>query len=135
MRSRKTSTSRHMRALAGLTIAVAACASHAADWIVSGNDGKYQRVEGRDTYPDNPPPDTLTLLDASHFPPQVKVQVDVENGIQGPPQAVAITPDARLLPMPSSALAHSTMRSPARRNASESAASPTRTQARPAPLT
>ncbi|CAD6516601.1 YncE family protein [Paraburkholderia metrosideri] len=82
------------RAIAGLTIAVMACTSYGADWIVSGNDGKYQRVEGRDTYPDNPQPDTLTLLDATHFPPQVKVQVEVENGIQGPPQAVAITPDA-----------------------------------------
>lgn len=65
--------SRRVRALAGLTMAIAACTSYAADWIVSGNDGKYQRVEGRDTYPDNPAPDTLTLLDASHFPPQVKV--------------------------------------------------------------
>jgi DNA-binding beta-propeller fold protein YncE len=90
------SRSGRIRALAGLTIAVAACASHAADWIVSGNDGKYQRVEGHDTYPDNAAPDTLTLLDASHFPPQVKVQVEVENGIQGPPQAVAITPDAKV---------------------------------------
>jgi DNA-binding beta-propeller fold protein YncE len=90
------SRSARVRALAGLTMTLAACASHAADWIVSGNDGKYQRVEGRDTYPDNPAPDTLTLLDASHFPPQVKVQVEVENGIQGPPQAVAITPDAKV---------------------------------------
>ena len=84
------------QALAGLTIAVMACTSYAADWIVSGNDGKYQRVEGRDTYPASPKPDTLTLLDASRFPPQVKVQVEVENGIQGPPQAVAITPDASI---------------------------------------
>jgi hypothetical protein len=82
------------QALAGLTFALIACTSYGADWIVSGNDGKYQRVEGRDTYPDNPAPDTLTLLDASRFPPQVKVQVEVENGIQGPPQAVAVTPDA-----------------------------------------
>jgi DNA-binding beta-propeller fold protein YncE len=94
MRSLITNRTRCARAFAGLTIAVTACTSYGADWIVSGNDGKYQRVEGRDTYPDNPRPDTLTLLDASRFPPQVKVQVEVENGIQGPPQAVAITPDA-----------------------------------------
>ena len=94
MRSPIASRTRCARALAGLAIAITACTAHAADWIVSGNDGKYQRVEGRDTYPANPQPDTLTLLDASHFPPQVKVQVEVENGIQGPPQAVAITPDA-----------------------------------------
>ncbi|SAL06572.1 lactonase [Caballeronia calidae] len=96
MRISRTSRSRRVRALAGLILAGAACTSAAADWIVSGNDGKYQRVEGRDTFPDNPAPDTLTLLDASHSPPQVKVQVEVENGIQGPPQAVAITPDAQV---------------------------------------
>jgi DNA-binding beta-propeller fold protein YncE len=96
MRSPNTSRTRCARALAGLTIAVMAGTSYGADWIVSGNDGKYQRVEGRDTYPDNPQPDTLTLLDASRFPPQVKMQVEVENGIQGPPQAVAITSDASI---------------------------------------
>ncbi|BCZ82974.1 hypothetical protein PTKU64_66490 [Paraburkholderia terrae] len=96
MRSLNAKRSRCAQALAGLTIAVMACTSYGSDWIVSGNDGKYQRVEGRDTYPDNPKPDTLTLLDASRFPPQVKLQVEVENGIQGPPQAVAITPDANV---------------------------------------
>ncbi|BFG79380.1 hypothetical protein PTKU46_74130 [Paraburkholderia terrae] len=96
MRPPNAKRTRCAQALAGLTIAVMTCTSYGADWIVSGNDGKYQRVEGRDTYPDNPKPDTLTLLDASHFPPQVKLQVEVENGIQGPPQAVAITPDANV---------------------------------------
>ncbi|PAK16006.1 YncE family protein [Burkholderia ubonensis] len=85
---------RHVRLLAGLTLAAASLATHAADWIVSANDGKYQRVEGRDTYLAAPPSDTLTLLDAGVFPPKVALQVDVENGIQGPPQAVAVTPDA-----------------------------------------
>ncbi|AKM05205.1 YncE family protein [Burkholderia pyrrocinia] len=87
---------RSARLLAALTLATTAVAVHAADWIVSGNDGKYQRVVGRDTFPASPPADTLTLLDASTFPPKVALQVDVENGIQGPPQAVAITPDAKL---------------------------------------
>lgn len=87
---------RHYRALTGIAFALAACCAHASDWIVSGNDGKYQRVEGRDTYPANARPDTLTLLDASRFPPEVKAEVEVENGIQGPPQAVAVTPDAAL---------------------------------------
>ncbi|KWF30766.1 YncE family protein [Burkholderia pseudomultivorans] len=87
---------RRARVLVALALSVAAVGAHAADWIVSGNDGKYQRVEGRDTYLPSPPADTLTLLDASTFPPKVVRQVDVENGIQGPPQAVAITPDAKL---------------------------------------
>ncbi|MDS0856230.1 YncE family protein [Burkholderia pseudomultivorans] len=87
---------RRARVLVALALSAATVGAHAADWIVSGNDGKYQRVEGRDTYLPSPPADTLTLLDASTFPPKVVRQVDVENGIQGPPQAVAITPDAKL---------------------------------------
>ena len=68
----------------------------AADWVVSSNDAKYQRVQGRDTYPDNAKPDTLTVLDASVFPPKVNQTVEVENGIQGPPQAAAISADGKL---------------------------------------
>ncbi len=66
------------------------------DLIVSANDAKYQRVEGRDTYPEAAGPDTLTVLDASGFPPSVVATVEVEHSIAGPPQAVAITPDGRL---------------------------------------
>jgi DNA-binding beta-propeller fold protein YncE len=87
---------RHIRLLTGIAFTLAACCAHASDWIVSGNDGKYQRVEGHDTYPADARPDTLTLLDASQFPPKVAAEVEVENGIQGPPQAVAVTPDAAL---------------------------------------
>lgn len=75
---------------------LASHAVQAADWVVSSNDGKYQRVQGRDTYPDNPSVDTLTVLDASVFPPRVAQTVPVENGIQGPPQAAAISPNGQL---------------------------------------
>jgi DNA-binding beta-propeller fold protein YncE len=74
----------------------AAHSAFAADWVVSSNDGKYQRVQGQDTYPANPKPDTLTVLDASVFPPKVNQTVQVENAIQGPPQAAAISPDGQL---------------------------------------
>jgi hypothetical protein len=67
-----------------------------ADLIVSANDAKYVRVAGRDTYPEGTGSDTLTVLDAAHFPPDVKATVDVEHTIIGPPQAVAITPDGKL---------------------------------------
>ncbi|MGA8656026.1 MAG: hypothetical protein WB586_07730 [Chthoniobacterales bacterium] len=68
----------------------------AADLIVSANDAKYVRVLGRDTYPGGTGPDTLTVLDASRFPPEVKATVEVEHTIIGPPQAVAITPNGKL---------------------------------------
>ena len=68
----------------------------AADLIVSANYAKYVRVLGRDTYPEGTGPDTLTVLDASRFPPEIKATVDVEHTVIGPPQAVAITPDGKL---------------------------------------
>jgi len=56
------------------------------------------RVEGQATFPQPAPPDSLVVLDASRFPPVVKATVDqgIEHTVQGPPQAVAISPDGRL---------------------------------------
>ena len=70
----------------------------AADLIVSAQDGKFVRVEGQATFPQPAPPDSLVVLDASRFPPGVKATVDqgIEHTVQGPPQAVAISPDGRL---------------------------------------
>lgn len=66
------------------------------DLIVSTSDAKYVRVQGKDVFIEVPSPDKLDLIDASSFPPRIVVSVDVSAAIQGPPQAVAITPDARL---------------------------------------
>ena len=68
----------------------------AADLLVSTNDAKYQRVAGTDTFLADPPSDTLSVIDASVFPPKVVATVEVTAAIAGPPQAVAITPDGRL---------------------------------------
>ena len=91
---------RHAKQLllvAGATLlTLSAQAVSARDLIVSGNDGKYQRVKGTDTYLEHPPADTLTVLDASRFPPSIVSTTVVENGVQGPPQAVAVTPDGSL---------------------------------------
>ncbi|MBV9889528.1 MAG: PD40 domain-containing protein [Rhizobacter sp.] len=84
-------------AMASLSLVAFAPAS-AADLIVSAQDGKFVRVEGRATFPDSPPPDSLVVLDGSRFPPVVKVTIEsgIEHTVQGPPQAVAITPDGKL---------------------------------------
>lgn len=66
-------------------------------YIVSANDAKLLRAAGKDTYLENPPPDTVSVIDASRFPPRVLATVEVETSIVGPPQAVAITPDGRLV--------------------------------------
>ena len=71
--------------------------ANAADIIVSAQDGKFVRVEGRATYPEPAPSDSLVVLDASQFPPVVKGTVEgLEHTVQGPPQAVAVTPDGKL---------------------------------------
>jgi DNA-binding beta-propeller fold protein YncE len=68
-----------------------------ADIIVSAQDGKFVRVEGKATYPQPAPPDSLVVIDASRFPPVVKATLDgLEHTVQGPPQAVAVTPDGKL---------------------------------------
>jgi hypothetical protein len=69
----------------------------AADIIVSAQDGKFVRVEGRATFPQPAPPDSLVVLDASQSPPVIKgILEGIEHTVQGPPQAVAVTPDGRL---------------------------------------
>ena len=80
----------------GLTCAamLPACA---ADIIVSAQDGKFVRVDGRATFPEPAPSDSLVVLDASRFPPVVRGTVEgLEHTVQGPPQAVAVTPDGKL---------------------------------------
>src|SRR5437667_4606104 len=69
----------------------------AADIIVSAQDGKFVRVDGRATFPEPAPPDSLVVIDASQFPPKLKGTVEgMEHTVQGPPQAVAVTPDGKL---------------------------------------
>ena len=57
--------------------ALAAGTAHAADIIVSAQDGKFVRVDGVATYPEPAPRDSLVVLDASRFPPVLKATVDI----------------------------------------------------------
>jgi len=79
-----------------LTVTPASSQAIGGDLIVSANDAKYVRVVGRDTYPADTGPDTLTVIDASSNPPRVTATVPVQHTLAGPPQAVAITPNGRL---------------------------------------
>ena len=68
-----------------------------ADLIVSANDGKFVRVVGKATFPQPAAPDSLSVIDASQFPPTIKATIEgIEHTLQGPPQAVAITPNGKL---------------------------------------
>jgi DNA-binding beta-propeller fold protein YncE len=82
--------------LVGLSL-LCATSVQAADLIVSAQDGKFVRVEGKATFPQPAPSDSLVVVDTGKFPPVVTATVEgLEHTVQGPPQAVAITPDGKL---------------------------------------
>lgn len=85
---------------AGLLLCLSLAASPlapCADLIVSAQDGKFVRVDGRASFPQPAPSDSLVVIDASSFPPVIKGTVEgLEHTVQGPPQAVAVTPDGKL---------------------------------------
>jgi sugar lactone lactonase YvrE len=69
----------------------------AADLVVSAQDGKFVRVEGKATFPRPAPPDSLVVIDVAQPRPAVIATLEgLEHTVQGPPQAVAITPDGKL---------------------------------------
>ena len=93
-----------IRAALSLSIVLAAPPAMCADIIVSAQDGKFVRVDGRATFPQPAPPDSLVVIDASAFPPVIKGTVEgLEHTVQGPPQAVAVTPDGRWIAVSSMA--------------------------------
>ncbi len=68
-----------------------------ADIIVSAQDGKFVRVDGRATFPQPAPSDSLVVIDATQFPPVITGTVEgLEHTVAGPPQSVAVTPDGKL---------------------------------------
>lgn len=64
-----------------------------AQIAVSANDNKVVNVDGTNTFPPNPPPDTVTILDLSVSPPKVLGEVNAPSSVVGPPQNVAIARD------------------------------------------
>ena len=64
--------------------------------VISGNDGKYPNVDGRYVVAENPPPDTLTILDASTFPPKKIAEIEIQHSVTAPPMTIAITADEKL---------------------------------------
>jgi DNA-binding beta-propeller fold protein YncE len=86
-----------IRAALSLSLCLASLPVLSADIIVSAQDGKFVRVDGRATFPQPAPPDSLVVIDASVFPPVIKGTVEgLEHTVQGPPQSVAVTPNGKL---------------------------------------
>lgn len=84
-------------AVSMVSLTLAMTSAGAADIIVSAQDGKFVRVQGRATFPQPAPPDSLVVIDGSRNPPAVIATLEgIEHTVQGPPQAVAVTPDGKL---------------------------------------
>lgn len=68
----------------------------AAQIVVSANDNKAVLVDGVNVVPSPVAADTVTILDAGVTPLRVIAELRIPNSVIGPPQNVAISPDAAL---------------------------------------
>ena len=87
-------------------IALAALARPPAGFAqiaVSSNDNKAVLVDGVNTVPPNPRPDTVSILDLGVTPPRIIAELAAPGGWSAPPQSVAVTPDESLALVASSA--------------------------------
>jgi Lactonase, 7-bladed beta-propeller len=65
----------------------------AAQIAVSSNDNKVINVNGANQIVENPPADTVTIVDLGASPPRVIGEVKAPSSVVGPPQNVAVAPD------------------------------------------
>lgn len=64
-----------------------------AQLAVSANDNKAVLVGGANTVPDNPAPDTVSIIDMGASPPRLVAEINVPASVVGPPSSVTIAPD------------------------------------------
>lgn len=64
-----------------------------AQIAVSANDNKAVLVDGANTVPDNPAPDTVSIIDLGSSPPKLLAEIPVPASVVGPPSSVAVAPD------------------------------------------
>ena len=86
---------RHMPMVGAVSLAalMSAACSASAQLALSANDGKAVLVDGVNSVPANPPPDSVTVIDLSSTPPKVVAEIPVPTSVVGPPFSVAIARD------------------------------------------
>lgn len=84
------------RKTAVLCVSFVLSASASAQIVISGNENKIDLTSGEAKAVASPPPDSISILDFSVFPPNVRHIEGVTNSVIGPPSNIAITPDATL---------------------------------------
>lgn len=67
--------------------------STVAQLAVSANDNKAVLVDGVTTVVQNPPPDSVTIIDLKSSPPKVVASVNAPASVVGPPSSVAVAHD------------------------------------------
>ena len=75
----------------------------AAQIAVSSNDNKAVWVDGVNTVPPNPRPDTVSIIDLNGREPRLVAELEVAGGWSAPPQSVAVAPDESIALVTSSA--------------------------------
>jgi hypothetical protein len=80
---------RHMAGLGALSLAALISVSSGASGqlALSANDGKAVLIDGVNSVPANPPPDTVTVIDLSATPPKVVAELQAPASVVGPPFA------------------------------------------------
>jgi DNA-binding beta-propeller fold protein YncE len=80
---------------AAATVLLLTCAHFdaRADLLISANDGKAELVNGVNTVPDNPVPDSVTIINLGATPPKVTAEIQMPTSLVGPPSSVAIARD------------------------------------------
>jgi DNA-binding beta-propeller fold protein YncE len=81
---------------APLLAAVMGLPMAAAQLAVSANDNKLALVNGVSTVVQNPPPDTVAIIDLKPFPPKILAEIEIPASVVGPPLSVAIALDESL---------------------------------------
>ncbi len=78
---------------AGFFILPAVIFNANAQIAVSANDGKATLVDGTTAVPENPAPDTVTLIDLGASPPKLIAEIQAPASVVGPPSSAAVSPD------------------------------------------
>jgi DNA-binding beta-propeller fold protein YncE len=86
---------RHLPAVGATALAVLLSLSPAAvaQLALSANDGKAVLIDGVNTVPANPAPDSVTVIDLGASPPKAVAEIAVPTSVVGPPSSVAIARD------------------------------------------
>lgn len=84
----------YVRDLLAATILVALPAAAHADIVLSSNDGHtVQDEQKRLVAPKEAHPDTISVIDVSHYPPKITATVEVPGSVVGPPTAAWVAKD------------------------------------------